>query len=612
VVVTGVLDYAALFAAAPSAYAVVDPDLVIVEVNRAFCALTARSRGQLLGTKLIESFPDNPAAPAPPGSAALAESLHRVLATGRSDTMVPQRYDVADATGRYVERHWSILNVPVLDAEGRVALVLNRPAEITPLVLDDDPAEDPAADRADDRGPRIGGAGEVFVLARELQAALRSEAAARTRLAAVSDVALRLSRARTVPDLVAIVIERGLAALGADGGAVAVRTANKLDLTMTSSLGERTRTGYSRLPLDGPLPACVATATGTPVVLPNREAALAFAPEMAEVLADTGCEAWVSLPLQPTASSADSPIGSITVGWREPREFPTAELDVLRALAAQCGYGLERIRTRQVEQRAAGQTRRMSETLQRSMLTAPFQPDHLQLAVRYQPAAHDAFVGGDWYDAFVVRDGALCIAVGDVAGHDREAAAVMGQLRNLLRGIAYALDEPPAAILSTLDSAMRRLAVPTVATAVFGKLEQTERHALGQRTFRWTNAGHPPPLLISPGGAVRVLHPHDALLGTALALSRADHEQLLEPGDTLLLYTDGLIERRGSDLDAGLSWLVDTVAVLAHRTLDELCDELLTAIGSVADDVALLAVRAHAEDGPRPPEAGPEVPPPAP
>jgi serine phosphatase RsbU (regulator of sigma subunit) len=591
------VDHAALFAAAPSPYAVVDPDLVVVEVNGAYCAVTGRSREQLLGTKLIESFPDDPAGPGSRASAALLESLHRVLSTGQPDTMAPQRYDVADAAGGYVERYWSIVNVPVLDPDGRVALVLNRPAEITALVLDED--------RGAGAGPRPGivGEGEVFLLARELQAALRAEAAVRARLAAVSDVALQLSRARTVADLVGIVIERGLAALGADGGAVAVRAGDHLDLTLTSSLGEHTGTAYSRLPLDGSLPACVAAATGSPVVLPDREACLAWAPEMTEVVAETGCQAWIALPLQ----TGDTSTGSLTIGWRAAREFPTAEVEVLQTLAAQCSHGLERIRAHEAEQRAAGQTRRMSETLQRSMLTAPFQPDHLELAVRYVPAAHDAFIGGDWYDAFMSRDGALCVAVGDVAGHDREAAAVMGQLRNLLRGIAYALDEPPAAILDTLDGAMRQLSVPAVATAIFGKVEQTPRHGPGQRTFRWTNAGHPPPLLLGPDGALHLLGPHDRLLGTTLDLPRTDHTQLLEPGSTLLLYTDGLVERRGADLDTGFDWLLDAVAGLAHGTLDELCDGLLAAIGDVDDDVALLAVRAHPEDEPRPPEAGPQV-----
>ncbi|MCO1659957.1 SpoIIE family protein phosphatase [Pseudonocardia humida] len=585
------VDYARLFAQAPSAYAVVDADLVIVEVNRAYCAASSRSREQLLGTRLVSSFPDNPAAPQGSGSQAVAASLRRVLAGGRAERMVPQRYDVLDpATGRYVERHWSIVNVPVVDEDGRVVLVLHRPEEITEFVVSE--GERGQGTRAVVDGAVVGG--DALVRAQELQAAWQAEAAARVRLTAVSDVALRLSRAQSVQDLTGIVVGQGLAALGADGGAVGVRNGDRLDLAITSSLGEHTQTEYAQLPLDGPLPACVAAASGRPVVLPDEQASLAWAPQMRQVLGDTGCQAWVSLPLR-----TDGPIlGSLTIGWAQSHEFGSAEMDVLGALAAQCGYGLERIQARQAEQVAAQQTRRMSEVLQRSMLTAPFQPDHLELAVRYVPAAADAQVGGDWYDAFMVPSGALCLAVGDVAGHDRDAAAAMGQLRNLLRGIACVIDEPPSAILGALDAAMGQLAVSELATAVFGKIEQTPRHAPGWRTFRWSSAGHPPPVLVGPDGAVRLLDARpDRLLGARFDQPRHDHEQLLEPGSTLLLYTDGLVERRGADLDTGFDWLVAEVTRRARAGLDELCDGLLDAIGgSVDDDVALLAVRAHPED----------------
>jgi serine phosphatase RsbU (regulator of sigma subunit) len=247
--------------------------------------------------------------------------------------------------------------------------------------------------------------------------------------------------------------------------------------------------------------------------------------------------------------------------------------------------------------------------LQRSLLTEPPEPDHLEVAVRYVPAASEAQVGGDWYDAFLLGDGRTALVIGDVTGHDRYAAAAMAQVRNVLRGVAHCRQETPAAVLSALDRALRDLAVDTLATAVLATVEQCPEEAeRGVRRLRWSNAGHPPPLLIAPDGVVTVLEREpDLLLGLDPAAPRTDHVQELPPGATVLFYTDGLVERRGASLDAGLDWLVCAVGRWAQLPLEELCDRLLGELsGGVEDDVALLAVRAHPDDRPRPAEAGEE------
>jgi hypothetical protein len=606
------VDFSLLFMAAPSPYVVLDLDLVVVEVNSAYCAIAGRDREELLGQPLFETFPDNPAEPAAHGSSAVVASLRRAQASGRPDIMPLQRYDTLDpSTGRYAERYWSVINLPVLDRGGGTVWLLHRPEEVTGYVQShrSESVVAPAVDTAEDDG-RLGllveASAEVYARTQEVQAAWEAEHAARRRLAAVSEVALALARAQTVDYLTTVVFDQGLAALGSDGGAVAVLDGDHLNLSITSSLGERTRTTYGRLPLEAAIPACVAASTGRPVVLPDAAASRAFSSEMDAVLAGTGCQAWIALPLH----ADHAVLGSLVVGWADPHPFPPAELAVLDALAAQCSYGLERIQPRQAELAVAAQVHRMSETLQRSMLTEPDQPDHLQLAVRYAPAADHARVGGDWYDAFLDRDGALCLVIGDVAGHDRNAAAIMGQLRNLLRGIVYAVGDPPDAILATLDGAIRHLDITPFATAVLAKVEQTPADAAaGQRRLRWTNAGHPAPLLIDPDGTARFLDTApEMFLGAATGATRSDHEQLLVPGSTLLLYTDGLVERRDADIDTGLHWLAQTAARFADRSLDELCDTLLAAVDAhTDDDVALLAVRAHPEDRPRSPEAGPQA-----
>ena len=263
---------------------------------------------------------------------------------------------------------------------------------------------------------------------------------------------------------------------------------------------------------------------------------------------------------------------------------------------------------RQLARRAA-EERALSDRLQQALLTPPPQPDHLELAVRYQPAAHEAQVGGDWYDAFLQPDGATVLVIGDVVGHDSRAAAAMGQLRGLLRALVFDNDESLGATVRRVERTAQGLAVPTLATAVVARVErEPDVPVTGPRTLRWTNAGHPPPVVLAPDGSTTVLDaPPDLMLGVDPDTARHDHSVPLPAGSTLLLFTDGLVERRDSDLDEGMDRLRAELADLAGLPLELLCDELLGRLvpGHRADDIALVAVRAHPEDRPRPPEAGP-------
>ncbi|WP_129338609.1 SpoIIE family protein phosphatase [Cellulomonas endophytica] len=264
---------------------------------------------------------------------------------------------------------------------------------------------------------------------------------------------------------------------------------------------------------------------------------------------------------------------------------------------------------------------RMAEGLQRQLLSAPVEPDHLQIAVRYLPAARAAQVGGDWYDAFLQPDGGTVLVIGDVIGHDSAAAAAMSQVRTLLRGIAYATGHGPAQVLSGLDAAMTGLSVHTLATAVVARLEQVgDERDRDVTRLRWSSAGHLPPLLLHPDGTVTLLHGNggNLLLGIDPHAPRTDSLISVDRGSTLLLYTDGLVERRGSTLSADLERLRATVAQVQQDRpedpLDVIVDEVLSRMVSdrPEDDVALVAVRLHPHDAPRPPEAGPVHIPPTP
>jgi len=248
--------------------------------------------------------------------------------------------------------------------------------------------------------------------------------------------------------------------------------------------------------------------------------------------------------------------------------------------------------------------RDVSEALQRSMLTAPPRRAGLQVATRYTPAGEAARIGGDWYDAFLQGDAAaatpdIVVVVGDVVGHDVEAAAAMSQVRGLLRGIAVHSGDAPAAVLSGLDTVMQSLQLETTATAVVARFEQVERHSdQGRVLLRWSHAGHPPALLVDDDGVVTRLadaSANDLLLGLDPGAARHEGTVALEAGTTLVLYTDGLVERRDRDIEDGIESLERLLSEVGPRTqdLDQLCDRLLGGMASEEqeDDVVLLLVR---------------------
>jgi serine phosphatase RsbU (regulator of sigma subunit) len=599
------VDHAAVFAAMPTPYLVLTPDLVIADANPAYLATTGRSLSELVGRAVFDAFPGNPDDRGSDGGVAkVRTSLERARDTGRPHTMPVHEWDIPDGSGGFATRFWSLISVPVLDRAGRCRYLLQRAEDITDYVREQAQAAHPSGTGKKWRRRVLEVESDLFARGAELNAARESEAETARRLSALSGVALALGRAETLDDLARVVTERGLVALGAHGGAVAVcEGEGHLRLVLTEGMSPLGVGPDTLLPLDAPYPGCVAARTGERVVLPDRASSEAFSPELAGLVASTGVQAWAAVPLE----SGDRRIGSLSVGWTTPPDLVAADLELLVALAAQCAQTLDRIRAWEAEQERHAAVSGIAEALQRSLLTEPPEPDHLQVAVRYLPAASQAQVGGDWYDAFLLGDGRTALVIGDVTGHDRHAAAAMAQVRNVLRGVAHSRQEPPAAVLAALDRAMRDLAVDTLATAVLATVEQTaEDAARGVRRLRWSNAGHPPPLLVDPDGEVTVLHREpDLLLGLDPTAERNDHVQELRPGATVLFYTDGLIERRGVPIDAGLAWLVDQVRRVAQLPLEELCDRLLGGLaGAVEDDVALLAVRAHPEDRPRPPGGG--------
>jgi CheY-like chemotaxis protein len=234
-------------------------------------------------------------------------------------------------------------------------------------------------------------------------------------------------------------------------------------------------------------------------------------------------------------------------------------------------------------QRSYDEEHRIARTLQRSLLQRRLPSvNGLDLAVRYSPASAWTEVGGDFYELTALDHG-LLVAVGDVAGHSLHAATVMAELRHAVR--AYALDAlHPGDVMERVSRLMRRLLPDEVATLCLMLLDP----ATGR--VRLASAGHPPPLLISPGGT-RFVEVRGPLLGVDVARP-PDLEFVIPRGSTLVTYTDGLIERRDREIDAGFRALAQCAATV-DAELDRFCDRLLMNLGGAGseDDIAVVAVR---------------------
>ncbi|MFD0372195.1 SpoIIE family protein phosphatase [Streptomyces sp. NPDC059071] len=234
-------------------------------------------------------------------------------------------------------------------------------------------------------------------------------------------------------------------------------------------------------------------------------------------------------------------------------------------------------------------------------------PGGLTVAARYRPAAEEYQVGGDWYDVLTLPTGKVLLAVGDIAGHGIESVTGMVALRNAQRALAFT-GRPPAQLMGWLNEVTLRTSGGSTATAVCALYDPEDGGLV------WSSAGHLPLLLIRHGRARLLEPPQDILLGAVPAYAYEERRTELEPGDTLLFYTDGLVERRHEGLGPGLARLLAVAGRLAGRESPELLvDALLgTALGDTDDDTSVVAVRLRrpgeaAPDGAEPEGTGPEA-----
>jgi PAS domain S-box-containing protein len=275
-------------------------------------------------------------------------------------------------------------------------------------------------------------------------------------------------------------------------------------------------------------------------------------------------------------------LGALALGYGpSARRYSAVDVPLVLDIARRVALAIERAQTYVAE-------RQIAETLQRSLL-----PDELpevptmDLCARYMPGGR-AEVGGDWYDVVPLPGGRLGLVIGDVAGRGVRAAAVMGQLRNALRAFASEGYEP-AAMIERLNRFLFENGPTDMATLCLAAIDATSGHVVA------VSAGHPPTLVWRNDGDATWL---PGVSGPPVGADQRAHYRALEmdlaPGDALVMYTDGLIERRGESLDRGLERLQDAVQRLrVDESLSEACDELSTALldDGADDDVAILAVR---------------------
>ncbi len=380
-----------------------------------------------------------------------------------------------------------------------------------------------------------------------------------------------------VDDLLTALLDRVLSILSSDTAAVLLLDNDSRQLVARFARGveEEVRQGV-RIPVGVGFAGRIA-AERRPVTLDRVDATTVTNP----ILWQTGIKTMLGVPLL----AGGQLLGVLHVGRFTALPFGSADVELLEMVAGRVAGAVQT--TVLIAERTA------ARVLQRSLLPSalPHSP-HLRLASRYLPA-EDGDIGGDWYDAFSLPSGEFWVMVGDVGGHGLRPAVVMGRLRSALR--AYAFEGwPPEKVLYLSDQKLQhfeREVTATVACAVFSAPFDHFHLAL---------AGHPPPVLAVPGQASRLLDiPPAPLLGaTSSPRPRATRIEM-PPDGTLVLYTDGLVERRSEPLDQGFERLR---SVVTADDPEEVCRRITNALignSSRKDDVAVLAVQRRVTATPR-------------
>ena len=543
-----------------------EPDLPLRWVDPAFSVLTGYPIGEAVGRNC--RFLQGPGT-----DQARVTELREALLAGRDATVVLLNYR-KDGTA-----FWNQLAVsPIVDATGHVTHVVGIQTDVTDRVETDRRYEVALQAERSARADAVLAQEQAELLSRRMM--LMAEVS--SLLAGTLDVAQSLDRlARLIVPLLAdwVVIN-----LTDERGELGPRSFVRHRDGREDLLDRYRELVPAGVGAGSPLHALLA---GGPAMLmaqflapPAAELTVAEQ-QIREISLELGASSLAFVPL----TARRRVVGTMMlVHGTSGRQFDDDDLALAADLGRRAGLAVDNAQLYTREHATA-------VTLQRSLL--PSLPDlpGLALAALYLPAGHDSQVGGDWWDAFALPDGATGLAIGDVMGHDLAAAAAMGQLRSVLRTCAWAGDDP-AAVLDRMDQLVQSFEMAQLATCFYARLEPASRPGAPRRLI-WSNAGHLPPILLDPTRPASLLaESGDVPIGAAAAQSRRNGEVLIVPGATLLLYTDGLIETRDGDLDSDLQRLLRDVA--AHPPAagpKELINRLVADVTELTDDVALLAIQ---------------------
>ena len=400
------------------------------------------------------------------------------------------------------------------------------------------------------------------------------------RAAKVRDFTAALAAASTV-DAIMAAAPSGLSAYGANGLILLASRDGRLQVVASCGFDAASVHALSSLDPARPTPISVAIQWRAPVYLPDAESLADDFPHLAAITADSPQQAWVALPVIDSAGR----IGACLFGFPEPHDFSPDERTMLFAASGLLSQSMERARMHETQHALA--TELQQGMLPRGPLTAP----GLRIATRYLAATSGIDIGGDFYDVFLRGDDQVALVIGDVQGHNLLAASLMGRLRTAVH--AYTREGHGAA--QVMARTNRWLAdlntdpdIALFATCCFVVVEPST----GKLTI--SRAGHPPPVLVVPGGEPQILDCEPGLpLGVDQGTQYMATEILVPPKSLLALTTDGLLESDAGD-DYNLSRLLDVLRLSSSEDLDDLADDVLSNVPRSrrhGDDVALLLAR---------------------
>lgn len=410
---------------------------------------------------------------------------------------------------------------------------------------------------------------------RQLEHSAAQAQAAAQRTTALQTVTAALVAAHT-PDDVYLAIGTVLRpSAGGHGLAVLLTEPGGLGLRYSAGYEDHVVDQLQHVPMSHPYPAAGVARTGQPRYLSSPQEFDAAQPDRDNAISGGGRKAWAFLPL----ATAGRVIGTLVIGYRQPRHFDDDERANLTAFSRLAAQALQRALLYQAQLSIAAD-------LQRALLPAalPTIPG-ARHAVRYLPWTDGAEVGGDWYDVIPITADRAAIVIGDVAGHSPQAASIMGQLRSALR--AYTADgAAPAEVMRRANEHLLRYEPHAMATCCYLELHLADRSATA------VLAGHPPPVLRTPDHTRPLRVRPGPPLGTRHATYR-DQAISLPYGCSIVLYTDGLIEDRRYSVDRGLAELCDAIQTGPTDDPAGLVEHILNAnVGPNprSDDVAILAL----------------------